>query len=267
MYVAFPDIAAADALVTPKAVPVGKTSAVELLGGYAAEVELAEVEAETLKAVNEEVPFRADVVINGTVETVPFDTGTEVILATEGGVKVPTIEKIDVIVVTDVIRVVPTLPASEGAVPLKGVRVPKVGVEVARVVVFLMLEGDPVTVVACEAFAVRLPTGSDMLVVYGIEVPRKGAVLVAVLAADALVENEFTRVIFMEGAVVRFRASEVVGNIPSGVVVLGRTTSVEVEVIVLMASVVMTEIEVLILFLLDDGVWRRLDDSRLLVSE
>ncbi|ROW13765.1 hypothetical protein VPNG_03523 [Cytospora leucostoma] len=300
--VAFADIAAADAVVTPRAVPVEKTNAVELLRGYAAEVKLVRVEAETLKVVNDEVIFRADVVISGTVETVPVVTITEVVFATGIGVKLPTIENTDVLVVkdmivlvvTDVNRMVPTLPLSGELVPLGGKMGTKlsdtegsavfpvgpganvalrnesmvdVDVEVARVVLFLMLEGDPVTVVVDEAFVVRLPTGSDMLAVYGTEVSRKGTVLVAVIAAEALVENEFIRVKFKEGAAVAFKASAVVENTPTGVDVSGRTDLVEVEVIVLIASVVMTETEVLILFLLDDGVRRRLDDSRLLVSE
>ncbi|KUI61279.1 hypothetical protein VP1G_08466 [Cytospora mali] len=169
--------------------------------------------------------------------------------------------------------------------------------DAVRVLVFLVLKGVPVELMADRVRdspeVVRLPTGSDMfVVVYGTEVVscgivasavalvefpdgrgdnarlrldpvireerllvtkgtvgaetevvRKGAVREAEMAAEALVENVLIKVKLVENA--------------AGLV---RTTFVEVEVVVLMATIVLTETKVLVLFLSAEDVWRRLDD-------
>ncbi|KUI65005.1 hypothetical protein VM1G_00512 [Cytospora mali] len=315
---ALPDIAASDDNVTPTPVPVDKPGVLELLTGYGAENEPAGPAAETLSAVDNNVPVGPE---------------TEVPLANGNGVGLPLAEStvakdvlVDkekyVLVITDMTGTVPMLTTMVEFVPFEGgngfelasieaaAAVPVgPGTEVAldnekgaeadavRVLVFLVLKGVPVELMADRVrdspVAVRLPTGSDMfVVVYGTEVVscgtvasavalvefpdgggvnarlrldlvtreerllvtkgtvgaetevvRKGAVREAEIAAEALVENVLIKVKLVENA--------------AGLV---RTTFVEVEVVVLMATIVLTETKVLVLFLSAEDVWWRLDD-------
>lgn len=99
------DIAASDEIVGLTAVPVEKAIALLLLSGNGAEVELAELAAERLSTVDDEVIFPIDAVINEAVRSVPVGTGTaEVTLASGKGAKLPfigTTVAMDVLVVKE----------------------------------------------------------------------------------------------------------------------------------------------------------------------
>lgn len=81
------------------------------------------------------------------------------------------------------------------------------------------------------------------------KVVRKEADPEAVTAAEPLVENVLISVILVESA------AAVVNVMPAGVDGLAMTTSVEVEVVVTMASVVLTETRALVLSFFDEDVW------------
>lgn len=265
MEFALADIAASAEVVDPAAVPVGKAKVLVLPSGYGAEVELNELpfmektvvmDVLVVKEMYMLVTTDTDSVVPTPpirVESIPFES--------EEGLGVRDIE---------------TVPVGPGAkVTLDNERGAESGP--VRLLVSLVLTRDPVSLVLEFVPLVEFPEGREGksklrldplvtdvkflvnkgAVVDDSEVVKNETVSKAEIAAEALVENVFIRVKFVESAAVPFRLPAVVNVMLAGADGALRTSFV--EVVVLMASVVTTETKVFVSSASED-VWSLLDD-------